>query len=155
MISSRQRMYNPTMSVLFSTGNGGPGFGTLAPPEDTSFIGIAASTQMGSTGWDSATTMDQITYGDIAAWSNRGPTAQGNVGVQIAADGAYASGDLPLNIVGDGWYAWDTWGGTSRSAPIAAGNLALVYDAFMEANGRWPRLSRSQRDIHVRREHDQ
>lgn len=138
MISSRQRHYNPEMSVLFSTGNGGPGFGTLTPPEDTSFIGVAASTQMGSTGWDSATTMDQITYGDIAAWSNRGPTAQGNVGVQIAADGAYASGDLPLNIVGDGWYAWDTWGGTSRSAPTTAGNLALIYDAFKQATGRWP-----------------
>ena len=138
MISSRQRHYNPTMSVLFSTGNGGPGFGTLAPPEDTSFIGVGASTQMGATGWDSATTMDQITYGDIAAWSNRGPTAQGNVGVQVVADGAYSSGDLPLNEWGDGWTAWDTWGGTSRSSPITAGNLALVYDAFMQANGRWP-----------------
>lgn len=138
MMSTRQRLYNPTMSVLVATGNGAPGYGTITSPEDDSFIGVGASTQMGSTGWDSATTMDQITYGDVTPWSGRGPTAQGNVGVKVVASGAYASGDIPLNEWGEGWTAWETWGGTSRATPVAAGNLALVYDAFLKAHGRLP-----------------
>ncbi len=38
----------------------------------------------------------------------------------------------------DGWNAWANWGGTSRSTPVAAGNLALAYQAFKIKNGRWP-----------------
>ena len=38
----------------------------------------------------------------------------------------------------DGWNAWENWGGTSRSTPVAAGNLALAMGAFKQKNGRWP-----------------
>ena len=30
----------------------------------------------------------------------------------------------------DGWNAWENWGGTSRSTPVATGNLALAMQAF-------------------------
>jgi len=132
------RRYSPTTSFLFSTGNGAPGYGTVAPPSPSTGMGIGASTQMGSTGWDSITETVQITYGDVINWSNRGPGATGSTGVSVVADGAFASGALPVNEFFDGWIAWTTWGGTSRSSPVAMGNLALVYQAFKEANGRWP-----------------
>ncbi len=136
------RTYAPNQSLLFSTGNGAPGYGTLAPPSPSVGIGVAASTQMGSTGQDSITDTMQITFGDIVPFSNRGPGADGRNGPTVAADGAYAAGATPINSVtvggGNGTLANGTWGGTSRSSPVAAGVMALVYQAFEAQHDRWP-----------------
>ncbi len=129
----------PKLSWLASTGNGAMGYGTVAPPSPFTGMGIGASTQYGSgTDFDVIESTDQILYGDVQSWSNRGPGATGGTGVSVAANGAWGAGDLALNEVGDGWTAWEIWGGTSRSCPIAAGNLALVYDAYKQANGEFP-----------------
>ncbi|NLG48636.1 MAG: S8 family serine peptidase, partial [Chloroflexi bacterium] len=70
---------------------------------------------------------------------NRGPGADGSLGVSIVADGAYAAGAEGINYFGlDGAYSWDSWGGTSRSAPVAAGNMALIYQAYKQKHGEWP-----------------
>ncbi len=115
---------------LFSTGNGAPGYGTTAPPSPASGISVAASTQFGGTGWDSIANESQIVDDDVMVWSNRGPGATGAPGVDVVADGAFSAGDLTLNTVLDGQYAWETWGGTSRSAPVAGAATALVYQAY-------------------------
>ncbi len=139
MITEIQRRLNPDLSVLVSTGNGAPGYGTVTEPNGPLQIGVGASTQYGSGGlFDSITSTEQINWGDVMSWSNRGPGARGDVGVHVTANGAWGSGDLSLNEWGDGWTAWEIWGGTSRSAPVAAGNLALVYDAYRQAHGQWP-----------------
>lgn len=133
-------VFAPHSTFLFSTGNGGPGYGTNAPPSPSTGIGVGASTQMGAAGgWDSIDTIEQVTYGDVIPFSNRGPTAMGHVGPTVVADGAYSAGATVLSLSNlDGWTAWEIWGGTSRSCPVAAGNTALVYQAFNDANGRWP-----------------
>ncbi len=139
LIDFIQGNVNPTMSVLYSTGNGAPGYGTITPPSPQAGISVGASTQYGSTGtFDSIQDLDQINYGDVMTWSNRGPSAIGGPGVDIVANGAWGAGDLSLNEIGDGLVAWESWGGTSRSAPIAAGNLALVYQAYFDTHGVWP-----------------
>ena len=139
MQSSIMRYLMPTTQSADSTGNGAPGYGTTSPPSADVGISVGASTQMGSTGWDSLGTTDQIMQNDVSNWSNRGPGATGTAGVDVVADGAYAAGDYKLNTgplfnwgVLDGNLAWDTWGGTSRSAPVAAGILALIYQAYAE-----------------------
>ncbi len=142
------RTFNPTSTGLYSNGNGGPGYGTIPVPKPATGMGIAASTQMGSTGWDSAYDTKQITFGDITPWSDRGPIALLGAGASLAADGAYASGSSPLNAVvtnanqpefkRDGEFANGTWGGTSRSSPVAAGLMSLIYQAFDDKHGRWP-----------------
>jgi hypothetical protein len=132
------RKFSPSTSFVFATGNGGSGYGTVVPPKPAVALGIAASTQMGSTGTDTITDTAQITFGDIIAWSNRGPASEGRNGVTIAADGAYGSGAEPINFIGSGALANATWGGTSRSTPVASGALALVYQAFRDVQGRWP-----------------
>ncbi|MHB1295724.1 MAG: S8 family serine peptidase [Anaerolineae bacterium] len=134
--------YQPSPVYLFSTGNGGPGYGTNAPPTGLTAISVGASTQSGSTGTtDSITSADQIVWGDMIGWSNRGPTASGHLAPHVSADGAFGAGALPLNEVGDGWRAWENWGGTSRSTPVAAANLTLVYQAYKDAHGRFPTYS--------------
>ncbi len=131
---------NPNVAFLFSTGNGAPGYGTNAPPTPSTGIGIGASTQMGACGgWDSIYDADQVTIGDVIPWSNRGPSAMGHTGPAVVADGAYSSGAMALNQgAWDGWRSWVVWGGTSRSCPVAAGNMALIYDAFKQRFGRFP-----------------
>ncbi len=120
---------------LFATGNGAPGFGTVAPPSPTAGISVGASTQFGATGWDSIARLEQVPDNDVMVWSNRGPAATGAPGVDVVADGAFSSGDITLNTVLNGREAWETWGGTSRSAPVAASATALVYQAYKAAHG--------------------
>ena len=123
---------------LFSTGNGAPGFGTTAPPSPSAGISVGASTQFGATGWDSIANYSQVTDNDVIPWSNRGPGATGSTGVDVVADGAYSSGDVTLNAVFNGDTAWVSWGGTSRSAPVAAGATALIYESYRKASGAVP-----------------
>ncbi len=141
-MTQMQRYLAPSLQFTKSTGNGGPGYGSTAPSSPGLGIYVGASTQFGSTGWDNMQYTDQITYNDIIPFSNRGPSAREGTGVDVLATGAFAAGAVKLNggsIWGlDGNFAWDSWGGTSRSAPTAAGVLALVYDAFKQGNGRWP-----------------
>jgi len=142
------RTWNPSSIGMYSTGNGAPGYGTIAPPTPRTGMQIAASTQMGSTGWDSAFETSQITFGDVTPWSNRGPGALGSVGPTVATDGAYAAGANPINAITtnaqrpeyarSGEFANVTWGGTSRSSPVAAGLMALVFEAYRDTHGRWP-----------------
>jgi subtilase family protein len=122
-------------TALFSTGNGAPGFGTTTPPSPYSGIKVGASTQFGGTGWDSIRNASQIVDNDVMVWSNRGPQATGANGVDVVADGAFSPGDLTLNVAGDGRFAWVTWGGTSRSAPVASAATALIYQAWRSTNG--------------------
>jgi Subtilase family len=120
---------------LGSTGNGAPGFGTTAPPSPSSGIDVGASTQFGGTGWDSIKNISQVTDNDVMVWSNRGPGATGDNGVDVVADGAFSAGDATLNTILDGRNAWNTWGGTSRSGPVAGAATALIYQAYRAANG--------------------
>jgi hypothetical protein len=120
---------------LFSTGNGAPGFGTATSPQPSAGVAVGASTQFGATGWDSIARIGQVVDNDVISFSNRGPGATGATGPDLVADGAYSSGDATLNTVLDGRNAWETWGGTSRSTPVAVSATALVYQAYKKAHG--------------------
>jgi hypothetical protein len=136
-------------TAMFSTGNGAPGFGTTAPPSPYTAVGVGASTQFGATGWDSMANISQMTDNDVMVWSNRGPGATGSTGVDVVADGAFSAGDVTLNAVLDGRNAWETWGGTSRSSPVAAGATALVYQAAREGGAIAPNFMFTAKQVLV------
>jgi hypothetical protein len=127
--------FNVRTLMIGSTGNGAPGYGTTNAPSPVTGMSVGASTQFGGTGWDSIKNHSQIRDNDVIAWSDRGPGATGANAVDVVADGAYSAGDATLNTVLNGNTAWTTWGGTSRSTPVAAGAAALVYQAWRQANG--------------------
>lgn len=124
---------------MFSTGNGAPGYGTVTPPSPVVGIKVGASTQYGATGWDSIKKYSQVNDNDVSNWSNRGPGATGGSGVDLVADGAYSPGSTNLSRALEagigGQDAWETWGGTSRSTPVAVGAAALVYQAYRSGHG--------------------
>ncbi|MCX8038488.1 MAG: S8 family serine peptidase [Candidatus Sumerlaeia bacterium] len=125
----------PNTSWVGSTGNGGPGFSTVNAPNPPTGISIGASTQYDSCDtFDSIAQLSQVFGGDLASFSDCGPSADGSLGVHALANGAWGSGNLTLNEIRNGWTAWDVWGGTSRSCPEAAGVLALMYQAFRSAH---------------------
>ena len=78
----------------------------------------------------------------MSNWSNRGPGATGSTGVDIVADGAYSPGSTNLGQALEfgisGQDAWQTWGGTSRSTPVAVGATALVYQAYRATHASIP-----------------
>jgi Subtilase family len=117
-------------TMFGSTGNGAPGFGTVNSPSNYNGISVGASTQFGGTGWDSIKYARQIVDNEVMVWSDRGPGSTGSVGTDIVADGAFSAGDITLNTILDGNFAWLTWGGTSRSTPVAGAAGALVYQAY-------------------------
>ncbi|MCB2153593.1 S8 family serine peptidase [bacterium] len=128
----------PNTAFLASTGNGGHGYGTVATPSGGSIIGVGASTNYGSMTNYGFVTPEQITWGAVQPWSNRGPGMGGEMGVSITAVGAWGTGAYPLNVIGNGEAAYRAFGGTSMASPIACGVLALVHEAFAEKHGRFP-----------------
>ena len=145
LIDIVNRSFAPNTALLFSTGNGAAGYGTAAPPSPASGIGVGASTLFGSIGlFESIASADQIVGGDVISWSNRGPGARNVVGADVVATGAFGTGDLSLNGVLWGAIATDNFGGTSMAAPVAAGNLALMYQAWYERWGEWPTFEQAR-----------
>lgn len=136
-------LYSSRLTWLESSGNGAPGMGTVNSPHAATGTYVGASTQYGANAYfDSASSAEQTLYGDVQSWSGRGPSAQGALGVSVVANGAWGMGALALNEWGDGWTSWDVWGGTSRSAPVAGGVMATIYDAYLTAQAldpyEWP-----------------
>jgi uncharacterized repeat protein (TIGR01451 family) len=130
---------NPYTTFFMSSGNTGPGFGTTGSPQPVTAIQLGASSQYGSAGiFEPIASLDQIQAGEAASYYSRGPSANNQLVPHLTANGAWGTGALGLNEVGDGWRAWDLWGGTSRSGPVAMGGGALVMDAYQNNTGQWP-----------------
>lgn len=145
LIDRINRIYAPNTALLFSTGNGAAGYGTVAPPNPPSSIGVGASTLYGTTGeFEAIASADQILSGDPMSWSNRGPGVRNVVGADVVATGAFGTGDVPLNEVLWGAVATLSFGGTSMAAPVAAGNLALIYQAWRDRTGSWPTFDQAK-----------
>jgi len=130
---------NPYTTFFMSSGNTGAGYGTTGAPQPITAIQVGASSQYESAGiFEPVASLDQMTVGDISNWSSRGPSANNQLVPHMAANGSWGTGDMGLNEVGDGWIAWDLWGGTSRSGPVAMGAATLLMDAYAQNTGDWP-----------------
>lgn len=135
-VSSLQRR---GIVVTVSAGNAGGGHGTLkSPGSSPGAITVGASTmyrsfaELGFLAEGEKWTSDQL-----AAFSSLGPAADGRVKPELVAPGAYDWGLAPTSGSEEGQY-FELFGGTSQAAPLVAGAVALVFQAFNRAHGRYP-----------------
>ena len=132
---------------MWSSGNGGPGYGTAHSPTDYSSVHVGAGTTMqyrALLGMENNSAFSK--YGDVVPFSNSGPAKNGKLNAEIIASGAYSLEPAPLNFygywgeIGDGALHFQIGSGTSHATPTVAGGAALGYQAFWEDNGWWPSI---------------
>lgn len=130
---------------FWSTGNGGPGYGTAHAPTDFSSVHVGAGTTMqyrAHLGFEN--NWSYTKWGDVIPFSNSGPARNGKLNAEIIASGAYSLEPAPLNqydyfyTIADGSQHFQIGSGTSHATPTAAGGAALGYQAYYDAWGAWP-----------------
>lgn len=134
----------PRATFVVSTGNGGHGFGTATEPGSVTSLNVGASTSYGSTLDFEFVSPSRFLWGDVQPWSNRGPGMLGNCAPNVLGVGAWGTGCGPLNVItptgmNNGQSAYNQFGGTSMAAPIASGISALVYQAYKNRHGLFPK----------------
>ncbi|MCS5534918.1 MAG: S8 family serine peptidase, partial [Candidatus Poseidoniales archaeon] len=134
------RVYSKNTTYLVALGNGGHGYGTVASPGGAAGI-ISVGAFSSRTGESAG-----ATWGESASWSNRGPNSQGRMDPDLVTIGWSATGDVTLNEKTDANSAYRSWSGTSLSTPVAAGLMALLYQAWMDEHGTFPN-SQEIRDL--------
>ena len=145
LIDLINRVIAPNTTILRSTGNGAAGYGTITPPSGPNVISVGASTLYDDIGaFEPIASAKQIVGGDAMSWSNRGPGANNTNGPDVLATGAFGVGSIPLNSILDGSIATADFGGTSMATPVAAGNLALIVQAWKQRTGSWPTFDQSR-----------
>lgn len=128
-------------SVLFvkSSGNSGTGYGTVNSPGAETGIMVGTDTVFGQFNLgDTAWARDQVNWGDLGYFSDRGPSALSTIKPHVLGNGFFGSGNVPLNYFYGGDWSVDFWSGTSRSSPEVSGILALIFDAYYQKNGVYP-----------------
>jgi subtilisin family serine protease len=142
---------NQEITIVFSSGNKGPG-GNLTSPgsaKNTITVGASENLRAGVDGCGiDSTGADDVN--SLIDFSSGGPTTDGRTKPDICAPGTHVQGarsqsraftasgvcgpgNYPLNQT---WYTWSS--GTSHAAPAVAGGAAIVRQLFQQTVGHAP-----------------
>ena len=142
---------NQEMTILFSSGNKGPGGHLTSPGNAKNVICVGASENLraGVDGCEiDSTGADDIN--SIISFSSSGPSADGRIKPDLMAPGTHIQGARsqargftasgvcgPGNYpLGQSLYTWSS--GTSHSVPAVAGGAALIRQFFQQSVGHGP-----------------
>jgi len=145
MIAMSVSLSGPTM-WFWSSGNGGPGYGTSHSVVDVTSVHVGAGTTMMYRYWLGYELYPGLQkWGDVIPFSNSGPGRNGKLNSEIIASGAYSMEPAPLNVaselgtIGDGSNHFQIGSGTSHATPTTAGGAALGFQAYyLNHDSQWP-----------------
>ena len=131
-IVDQQTFQNPTLMHVFSAGNSGRGI--LNADEEIVECGYGAGLFWGNItgghkiGKNVIATANVNYRGEIMESSSRGPSADGRLKPDIAANGNNHVSTAEEN-------GYRPFGGTSGAAPVVAGTMAVMHEAYQEVHG--------------------
>ncbi len=136
--SSLDPKYTGILTVS-SSGNAGPGYGTIGSPDAAPFgLTVGATTNNIFVGYGAFKGQPRfgnstLYYGDMSGFSSKGPSLIGDPKPDIMAVGEYSftpTSVTKYNKNSTGPFA--LFGGTSLAAPLTAGSAAIVMQALHE-----------------------
>ncbi len=129
----------PGVLTVSSSGNAGPGYGTIGSPDAAPFgLTVGAATDNIFVGYGPFKGQPRfgnstLYYGDISGFSSKGPSVIGDPKPDIMGVGEY--GFTPTSVTKynkNSTGPFTLFGGTSLAAPLTAGSAAIVMQALHE-----------------------
>ncbi|MDE1726165.1 MAG: S8 family serine peptidase [Thaumarchaeota archaeon] len=129
----------PGILTVSSSGNAGPGYGTMGSPDAAPFgLTVGATTDNVFVGYGPFKGQPRFGnstfyYGDISGFSSKGPSLIGDPKPDIMAVGEYSF--TPTSVTKyskNSTGSFSLFGGTSLAAPLTSGSAAIVMQALHE-----------------------
>jgi len=131
----------PGVLVVSSSGNAGPGYGTIGTPDAAPFgITVGAVTDNVFVGYGPFKNQPRFGnttshYGEVSGFSSKGPSLIGDPKPDLMAVGEYSY--VPTSITQaskNNTNQYGLFGGTSLAAPLVAGSAAVLMESLKDQN---------------------
>ncbi|MDE1845105.1 MAG: S8 family serine peptidase [Thaumarchaeota archaeon] len=131
----------PGILVVSSSGNAGPGYGTMGTPDAAPFgITVGAVTDNVFVGYGPFKNQPRFGnntshFGEVSGFSSKGPSLIGDPKPDLMAVGEYSY--VPTSITKsskNNTSQYGLFGGTSLAAPLVAGSAAILMESLKDKN---------------------
>ncbi|MDE1728834.1 MAG: S8 family serine peptidase, partial [Thaumarchaeota archaeon] len=129
----------PGVLVVSSSGNAGPGYGTIGIPDAAPFgITVGAVTDNVFVGYGPFKNQPRFGnstshYGEVSGFSSKGPSLIGDPKPDLMAVGEYSY--VPTSLqTSNNTRQYGLFGGTSLAAPLVAGSAAVLMESLKDKN---------------------
>jgi len=131
----------PGVLMVSSSGNAGPGYGTMGTPDAAPFgITVGAVTDNVFVGYGAFKNQPRFGnntshFGEVSGFSSKGPSLIGDPKPDLMAVGEYSY--VPTSITKsskNNTSQYGLFGGTSLAAPLVAGSAAILMESLKDKN---------------------